>query len=267
MTRQSVSPDVRHLFRYFLPLLLTAACFFPAQGALIQAIQGEVIPLGGIATGADVLYLFLTGPNLPPQGISLVGGTPVITGDPSSFTRVEVLTDGTWSYRWRTGDLGRILDPGSYVLYAVEEPRARPDLDDASYTTQAIVFGPPVETQVVTSPPEGATLSVNSTPGMSVATLDGRPAGTTPLTITGISPGSHTLVISHEGYADYLANFNLSAGQQGEISAMLRPLTSAPPPAPSSPSPPPTTPGRLASVPILAPVAAALAVLALRRRG
>ena len=177
MTRPSVSPDVRHLFRYFLPLLLTAACFFPSQGALIQALQGEVIPLGGIATGADVLYLFLTGPNLPSQGISLVGGTPVITGDPSSFTRVEVLTDGTWSYRWRTGDLGRILDPGSYVLYAVEEPRARPDLDDASYTTQAIIFGPPVETQVVTIPSEGATLSVTSTPGMSGVTLDGRPAG------------------------------------------------------------------------------------------
>jgi hypothetical protein len=231
----------------------------------ILTVQGEEIPLGGTATGSAIVYLFLTGPNLPDGGISLVGGIPVATGDPASFTRVEVLTGDTWAYRWRTGDLGRVLDPGTYVIYAAGEPLARPDLDDAPYTTQSVLFGPPVETLPATLPAEGGSLAVNSTPGKAAVTLDGHSVGATPLSISGLSPGPHTLVISREGYADYRADLVLSAGERREISAVLEPL----PPIPSTAGtlPPVTIPAGRLPLPIVVPVgAAALALLGFRRR-
>jgi hypothetical protein len=145
----------------FLSILLLAALLLCASASAI--VQGEDIPLGGTASGTDVVYLFMTGPNLPDQGIALAGGTPVTTGVPGSFTRVDVNTDGTWSYTWRTGSIGRILDDGTYTIYIVDEPRARSDLDDSSFATEAVTFGAPVETvtivrTVTTVPPPPGTM-------------------------------------------------------------------------------------------------------------
>jgi hypothetical protein len=150
-----------------LCLLLLIPLVIPATAAPISAVSGEEIPLRGTATGADLVYLFLTGPNLPAGGISLTGGTPVETGVPESFTRVEVLTDGTWTYTWRTGSVGRVLDPGTYVIYIAEEPRARPDLDDTAYATQAVVIGGPVGTLTVPLP--------ETTPSPPAGTMVGGP--------------------------------------------------------------------------------------------
>jgi hypothetical protein len=111
-------------------------------------VQGEEIPLRGTATGSDVVYLSLTGPNLPSEGISLAGGT-VATGVPGSFTKVDVNTDGTWAYTWKTGSAGRVLDPGTYYVFITEEPLSRPDLDDTVFTEQPVIFGAPVETVTI----------------------------------------------------------------------------------------------------------------------
>jgi hypothetical protein len=245
-------------------MLLLATIPICAAAATISALQGEAIPLGGTATGTDTVYLFLTGPNLPDQGISLVGGTPVVTGDASSFTRVEVRTDGTWAYTWDTGAAGRILDPGNYVLYVSQEPRSRPDLDDAVYATQTIIFGAPVETVVVSTPVIEGSLAVDSSPGMSDVTLDGRVAGVTPLVISGIPAGSHAVVISRPGYADYHANVTISPGVRSEISATLPPVTPAPVRATGSAAT--TSSGRLAPLPLVPFAAAALAILGFRHR-
>ncbi|MDD1669040.1 MAG: hypothetical protein LUO97_04475 [Methanomicrobiales archaeon] len=152
MSRRSLSPGTHTPYRYFLLLLLLAAIPLSCAAAPIHAVFGEDIPLGGIAPGSDTVYLFLTGPNLPAGGISLAGGTPVTTGVPASFTRVEVQTDDSWRYTWQTGSTGRILDPGTYTLYAVNEPLSRRDLDDSSYSTRAIIFGAPVETVTISLP-------------------------------------------------------------------------------------------------------------------
>jgi hypothetical protein len=155
-----------------LCLILLIPLIVSATAAPISAVFGEEIPLRGTATGADLVYLFLTGPNLPAGGISLAGGTPVETGVPASFTRVEVLTHGTWTYTWRTGSFGRVLDPGTYVIYIAEEPRARPDLDDTPYATQVVVIGGPVGTGTVPlpettlSPPTGTMMGGPLVTGM-----------------------------------------------------------------------------------------------------
>jgi hypothetical protein len=252
--------------RYFFLILTFAVIPLCCAAAPIYAVFGEDIPLGGTAPGSAFIYLFLTGPNLPDGGISLAGGTPVKTGVPASFTRVEVQTDETWSYTWRTGSIGRILDRGTYTIYAVNEPLSRPDLDDAVFTTQAVTFGQPVETVTVTVTvtENDGSLTVDSSPGMSVVTLDGGTSGITPLVISGIPAGSHTLVVTHEGYLDYRTDFAISAGERREISAVLQALT----PLSSPPALVPTTtsPGRLAAPPMVAIGAVIISILAFHSR-
>jgi hypothetical protein len=191
-----------------LCLLLFIPLMIPATAAPISAVFGGDIPLGGHATGTDVVYLYLTGPNLPQGGISLAGGTPVATGVPGSFTRVEVLTDGTWTYTWRTGSVGRVLDQGTYVIYIAEEPRARPDLDDTAYATQAIVFGAPVGTVTIPlpgttgSPPpgtmQGGPLVTGMQPPSGQAPATGIPSPTSPgrlAPLTLVPPGAVVLAV------------------------------------------------------------------------
>jgi hypothetical protein len=264
MNRHPVMHGPRLLSRYSFLILALALIPLSCAAAPIYAVFGEDIPLGGTAPGSDFIYLFLTGPNLPADGISLAGGTPVTAGVPGSFTRVEVLTDGTWSYIWRTGSTGRILDPGTYTIYAVNEPLSRPDLDDSAYTTQAVTFGSPVETVTVTITETSGSLAVDSSPGMSIVTLDSRVAGITPLVISGIPAGSHTLVVTHEGYSAYRTDLVISAGETQKISAVLTPLPATSVTTPGAPLP--TPPGRLASLLIVPLGAAALAILGFRHR-
>ena len=161
-------------------ILLLAALPLCAAAASISAVQGEDIPLQGTSSGSNVVYLFLTGPNLPEGGISLGGGAPVVTGVSGSFTRVEVNTDGTWAYNWRTGSLGRVLSEGNYLIYIVQEPRSRSDLDDTVYTTQPVIFGAPVETVTIIRPVTTATLPPGTMQGGPVVTGLQTPATSTP---------------------------------------------------------------------------------------
>ena len=162
--------------------------------------------------------------------------------------------------------MGRILDQGTYTIYIVEEARSRPDLDDSVYSTQAVTFGQPVETVTVTVTESTGTLTVDSSPGMSVVTLDNGTAGITPVRISGIPPGapypcrfSRRIFAVHDGLCDL-------GRESREISAVLQPLTATPSNTPTG-GPATTTPqGRLAT-PTLVPLGAlALAVLGFRYR-
>ena len=252
--------------RILIPVFIVVFLVASATAAPISAVFGQDIPIGGTAIGSNFVYLYLTGPNLPAGGVSLIGGTPVTTGVPASFTQVEVQTNGTWTYTWRTGSTGRILDQGTYTIYIVEEARSRPDLDDASYITQDVTFGQPVETVTPTVTASTGILTVDSSPGTSVVTLDNGTAGVTPVRISGIPPGSHTLVVSHEGYSPYATDFVISAGESREISPVLQPLNGTTSITPAG-VPETTAPqGRLAIPALLPLIAVALAVLGFRHR-
>jgi hypothetical protein len=261
MNRHPVMHGPRPPSRYPFLILTLAVIPLCCAAAPIYAIFGEDIPLGGGAFGSDAVFLFLTGPNLPEGGISLAGGTPVMTGVPASFTRVEVLPGDAWAYTWRTGSMDRILDQGTYTIYAVNEPLSRPDLDGSVYTTQSVIFGSPVGTVTVTVAENSGSLAVDSSPGMSVVTLDGRTAGVTPLMISGIPPGSHTLVVTQDGYSDYRTDLVISGGEKREISAVLQPLT-ATPSNPETLPPATASPGRLATPSIGAIGAVIIGILA-----
>lgn len=127
-------------------VLLVALAAVLMFAFMIVAHPGGGITFAGTSTGSDTVYLFVTGPNLPPAGGRLEDpDTPVRSGDSKSFTRAAVDDDDCWTYRWRTGMSG--LDPGTYIVYAVDAPLDRSDLADQGYTTFPFTLGaPPADT-------------------------------------------------------------------------------------------------------------------------
>jgi len=98
---------------------------------------GEEITLEGTCTDSDDIYLFITGPNLPPNGANLDDPTvPADSTKPNTFHHVEVETDDTWSYKWNTAGLN--LDAGGYTIYAVSAPATKDDLSNVEYDTIAV---------------------------------------------------------------------------------------------------------------------------------
>jgi len=63
------------------------------------------------------VFLFLTGPNLPLNGVRLDDlSTPVVTGNPSSFTQATAAED-RWSCTWNTRIRGQLPDSGANTIF------------------------------------------------------------------------------------------------------------------------------------------------------
>jgi PGF-CTERM protein len=113
---------------------------------------GETIKLSGTNTDSDNVYLFVTGPNLNANGVSVADVTvDAVTGNKATFKEVAVNTDDTWSYKWDTSALTQTLDAGTYTLYAVAEPNNKADLSGVQYTTASLVLKKPFITAKVSS--------------------------------------------------------------------------------------------------------------------
>ncbi len=84
---------------------------------------GDQIPLKGDVPGATrpvPVYLYITGPNLPPNGAKLDSPhTPVVDGDPATFTVTTYsVIMNEWTYSWKTEGLA----DGTYTVYASLKP-------------------------------------------------------------------------------------------------------------------------------------------------
>ncbi|KAF5052589.1 hypothetical protein DSECCO2_407180 [anaerobic digester metagenome] len=120
---------------------------------------GEEITLSGTSTEGDRIYLFMTGPNLAANGVTLTTLERVETLNLASFKdTAAVNADDTWSFRWNTAKLaesGRSLDAGSYTIYAVSTNVSKADLSDARYATASINL----RSGFITATASGATLA------------------------------------------------------------------------------------------------------------
>ncbi|MCZ9313755.1 MAG: MEMAR_RS02690 family S-layer glycoprotein [Methanocorpusculum sp.] len=76
---------------------------------------GEEIKLTGTNTDSDLIFLFISGKNLPENG-SLVNALPDKVTAKDNTQPVSVKTDNTWEYKWDTTNCG--LDTGVYTIYA-----------------------------------------------------------------------------------------------------------------------------------------------------
>ena len=66
-------------------------------------------------------------------------------------------------------------------------------------------------------------ISVSSSPSGAYIHLDGSYKGTTPKTITHVSPGSHTIELEHSGYYDWTSTVRVEAGSTSYVSTSLTP--------------------------------------------
>lgn len=228
-------------------MLITGTVFIAAPSTAakspITVPLGDVVTLKGVAPGSDSVYLFLIGPNLPSNGVKLDNiRSPVVTWNPSTFTKVDVIND-RWSYQWYTRTAGGVLDAGSYTVYAVTQPVGRSDLQYADYSTIPVVL----TTNVITA--GAGIIWVNSTPGGAEVYFEGKLVGYTPVRIVDLPPGDYTITLKKQGYLDAEEKVSLREGSV-EINTILKPfgnatvqttttaaVTSSTTPPPPSPSP------------------------------
>lgn len=66
-----------------------------------------------------------------------------------------------------------------------------------------------------------APLIIESLPAGAQVFMDGRPVGTTPLTLDAIPTGSHALRLELDGYRRWTASVRVAAGQRNRVTASL----------------------------------------------
>ena len=100
---------------------------------------------------------------------------------------------------------------------------------------------PSAEWQVALArPPRAAPVApatadiLSSPPGASVS-VDGRPAGNTPLAGLRLKPGRHEVALALEGHETWSGTVEVAAGETGRVEARLRPLAKAPAPPVAEP--------------------------------
>ena len=116
-----------------------------------------------------------------------------------------------------------------YVSKALGDPYT------ATVQNGTIIIGPPpttttavtttattaATTTATTPPPTTGSVSVQSTPAAAYVFLDGTLVGLTPVTVSGVAPGSHIVRIEKTGYQPYQTTTSVSAGATTVVSAAL----------------------------------------------
>jgi len=107
---------------FFFIVLTSGALMPPATGAdvSIEGFMGDTIPLHGFLYVGDSVYLFLTGPGLPENGVTLTDISQ--RADQGHFTVVRVDENQEWTYFWKTSRIDSEIDPGTYVVYVMNKP-------------------------------------------------------------------------------------------------------------------------------------------------
>jgi hypothetical protein len=194
-----------HPFGMFISLCLCTLIIGPAAGAdvSIEAYLGETITLHGVSYVGDTVYLFLTGPNLPADGVTLTDVSQ--RADQGHFTIVPVDNNQEWSYNWQTSRIDPSIDPGTYTVYVTNEPVDLSQLGGSgSYKTLSVFLKDSGVSKVsvnagrsYTLRPESHTSTVTQTPfsptSAPPSTLPATPIPPTTLSLTPVSsPSSPT---------------------------------------------------------------------------
>lgn len=101
-----------------------------------EGYLGETITLHGYSYVGDSVYLFLTGPGLPENGVTLTNTD--LRADQGHFTVVPLDDRQAWTYIWKTSRIANEIDPGTYTVYVTNKPVDKAHLGGASgYKTYA----------------------------------------------------------------------------------------------------------------------------------
>jgi hypothetical protein len=207
--------------------MLALACFLLITSAsaapVIQASLGDIIPLSGYSYGSQTVYLFLTGPNLPVNGVALHDISK--RADAGGFTRVQVDGNDHWSYKWGTAGIGGRLDEGTYTIWVVNGPNDRSRLSEADFRTISVTLGKPALS--VDVPVQPGTLDLRSVPDGASVMMEEKYRGKAPLTLSGLAPGTYTVTFSQFGFRKFSTRVPVEAGRITEVIATMLPDTGA----------------------------------------
>jgi hypothetical protein len=198
-------------------ILISGALASPGESWFL----GDTITLSGYSPESSTVYLFLTGPNLPSNGVALDDISS--RADQGGLTKVSVDDRDHWVYRWDTHALGGRLDPGTYTVWVTSEPVDRSRLGNAKYRTIAITLAQP--SIVIKTPAQPGALLLASTPDGTSVVLEGDYRGQTPLTLEGLKPGTYNVTFSRFGYAQQTLPVTVEPGMRAEIDVTLIPAT------------------------------------------
>jgi hypothetical protein len=201
-----------------------SVCLFLAAGAAAQAgtqaYLGDIIPLQGYSYDSPTVYLFLTGPNLPVNGVAL--NDISARADQGHFTQVDVDSDGHWEYDWGTGSPGGKLDAGTYTIWVVDRPNDRSRLSEAGYSTITVGLGSPGITLTTPgTPPVPGTMDLSSNPNGTSVVVNNAYKGRTPLRLEGLEPGTYNVTFSRFGYFPFSTPVKVESGSVSEVIAGL----------------------------------------------
>jgi hypothetical protein len=187
----------------------------------IQTVLGDEVTISGYSTAGAYVYLFLTGPNLPENGVALHDITK--RADQGGFTKVSVDGDDHWSYTWHTGSINGRLDEGTYTVWVVDGPNDRSRLAWADYRTISVTLGKPFIS--VDTPVQPGGMDLKSVPDGASLMINGEYRGKTPLGLRGLSPGMYAVTFSRFGFMELSTRVQVGQGQIAEVTATLRPKT------------------------------------------
>ena len=181
------------------------------------AYMGDMVTLSGSSPGSDIVYLFMTGPNLPPNGVALNNINR--RADMGGFTTTDVDSDGHWVYKWYTNQIGGKIDTGTYTVWVTDRPVDRSHLSGSNYHSIPVLLQQPGI--VAGSSTASGALLVRTTPEGAVLFLNGDNKGVTPVTITELPVGNHLIVVSLPGYQNLTTQVVVKEGARTEVSIPL----------------------------------------------
>ena len=201
--------------------IILIGCLLLTSGAAalvgIQAYMGEIIPLQGYSYGSSTVYLFLTGPNLPVNGVALDNINA--RADEGHFTQVDVDSNDHWVYKWGTNSIRGRLDAGTYTIWVVNGPNDRSHLSGADYSTITVSLGSPGIT--ISTPRMPGTMVLSSFPNETSVVVNDEYKGKTPLTLEGLEPGTYNVTFSRFGYHKFSTPVKVESGSVSEVTASL----------------------------------------------
>ena len=183
------------------------------------AYMGDMVTLSGSSPGSDIVYLFMTGPNLPPNGVALNNINR--RADMGGFTTADVDPDGRWVYKWYTNQLGGKIDTGTYTIWVTDRPVDRSHLSGSDYHSIPVLLQQPGI--VAWSSTASGALMVRTIPKGAVLFLNGENRGVTPVTITDLPVGNHLIIVSFPGYQNLTTQ---AVVKEGTVTEVIIPLSS-----------------------------------------
>jgi len=132
---------------------------------------------------------------------------------------------------WDGNSSGKIPSFGVLVIYNVipgsHSLTVRKEGYEPYYGSVSVSPNEVVKFPVTLKPLKFGSLFVDSVPSGAAVSVDGNYRGVTPLTITDLPAGQHTVSLVNEGYQEYVTEIEIKGGEIATMSAPLVPATSS----------------------------------------